>query len=307
MKRVEFETRDEWLAARRLGIGGSDIAAVLGMSPFASPYSLWAEKTGRQDGPDETEPMLWGRLLESAIAAEFARRTGLEVRDRGVMFVRADDPTARVTVDGLAAESDGGEPLGVVEVKVTGVVPWSEPPDHYQLQCQWAMFVCGLDHAWLVALHGGRHMRIHELSADVGLQAELYAAAKEFWRFVETDRPPPVDASPATTATLRDMYPGGFDEQVELESGVVTELRAIRTQIKALADRESELANRIKETMGDHETGTVDGVPAVRWSSFVTARIDTTALKAEQPEVAAAYTRHVPSRRFVVLKDTDDG
>lgn len=47
-------SREEWLAHRRNGIGGSDAAAVVGMSEYTSPYMLWCDKTGRSKETEET-------------------------------------------------------------------------------------------------------------------------------------------------------------------------------------------------------------------------------------------------------------
>src|SRR5215469_14323159 len=65
---------------RRTGIGGSDAAAALGLSPWQTPYDLWEQKTGRAPPIEQTEPMLWGHLLEDIVRREYARRTGLEAR-----------------------------------------------------------------------------------------------------------------------------------------------------------------------------------------------------------------------------------
>jgi putative phage-type endonuclease len=69
--------RDEWLEQRRHGIGGSDAAAALGLSPWKTPLSLYLEKTGDARPFRDNESMLWGRVLEPAIRAEYTRRTGI--------------------------------------------------------------------------------------------------------------------------------------------------------------------------------------------------------------------------------------
>ena len=79
---------DEWLKYRRKGIGGSDAAAVLGISPFMTARDLYYDKLGISAQSDEEN---WvakeiGHLLEPLVASIFERRTGLKVYQRKVMF-----------------------------------------------------------------------------------------------------------------------------------------------------------------------------------------------------------------------------
>ncbi|SOE81023.1 putative phage-type endonuclease [Caballeronia arationis] len=78
--------RDEWLAVRRTGIGGSDAAAAVGLNPYKSQLELWMEKTGRDDElekpdpNDTTHPIFWGTLLEPIVAAAYTQQTSNRVR-----------------------------------------------------------------------------------------------------------------------------------------------------------------------------------------------------------------------------------
>ena len=70
----------EWLQVRRSGIGGSDAAAALGLSPWKSPLELWEEKAmGKTQPRQENDAMIFGRLLEPIVREEFVRRTGYKV------------------------------------------------------------------------------------------------------------------------------------------------------------------------------------------------------------------------------------
>ena len=74
--------RTAWLAARRTGIGGSDISAILGLSPWRSPVHVWLDKTGQapDEPPANAEAMYWGKTLEDVVAREYAQRTGRRVQ-----------------------------------------------------------------------------------------------------------------------------------------------------------------------------------------------------------------------------------
>jgi predicted phage-related endonuclease len=81
---IRMDSRDEWLQWRSTGIGASDIAGILGISPWASAYSIWAQKSMNVhgDNPPNAEAMRWGTLLEDAILKETARR--LDIRPHSV-------------------------------------------------------------------------------------------------------------------------------------------------------------------------------------------------------------------------------
>ena len=65
--------RDQFLAGRKKGIGGSDVAAILGFSPYKSPYQLWLDKTGRSERKEsQNESAHFGNLLEDVVAKEFS-------------------------------------------------------------------------------------------------------------------------------------------------------------------------------------------------------------------------------------------
>ena len=79
-------TRGTWLEARRGSLGGSDAAAVLGLNPYASPYSVWAEKTGRVPDKPDNEAMRLGRDLEDYVAARWQEETGKKTRRVNAML-----------------------------------------------------------------------------------------------------------------------------------------------------------------------------------------------------------------------------
>lgn len=93
-------THDEWLLDRRKGIGGSDVATILGLNKWKSPYQLWLEKTGQIDlEHTESEPAYWGNVLEEVVAKEFQERTGKKVRRKNQVFEHPLHPFLRANID----------------------------------------------------------------------------------------------------------------------------------------------------------------------------------------------------------------
>ena len=221
--------RDDWLEWRRGGIGGSDIAGVLGISPWASAWSVWADKTGLLPPEPESEVMAAGRWLESAIGPWFTHETGLHVAGEQTRCTHEKNAHHRCTVDGFVVESEPFMPppaayindcaLGLVEIKVTGPGRrWAEVPAHYQAQGQWQMHVTGLERVWFAVLMG-RRLDIHELMRDQADIDYMVDKADVFWAdHVLAGTPPPTDGSDATLRALTAVYPDHVEGQaVELD------------------------------------------------------------------------------------------
>lgn len=281
----EFEYHsDEWFEARRRSLGASEVAAALGFSTFQSPYSLWAEKTGRisaQNRP-ETLAMRAGKLLEPVILDAFTDDTGLPVTHVGTAWRHPDIGWATATPDALAHEGGDSEPFGTVDAK-TAFAPWhdrgEEPdgryvPEQYQLQAHWQMFVTGLDHAWLALFAAGRRsFHTYPLERDERLIDVAVDAATQFWGYVERDEEPPVDAHEATKKALAQLHDPAEDVAVELSveaADALAELRQVRMRIAPLEERKKYLEAVVKAELERHgaAVGLVAGAEAVTWKTF---------------------------------------
>lgn len=169
--------RDEWLAARRRGLGGSDAAAVAGLNPYAGPWSVWADKVGLNVAEVEvSEPMRWGTLLEPVIAAEAAERFGLDVRPSPGLVAHRDRQWQLATPDGLVGDD------ALIEVKSVGARQedaWeSGPPDMYWTQGLHYCAVTGRATVHFVALVGGQRLVHHPVvytPADVDALVKITA------------------------------------------------------------------------------------------------------------------------------------
>ena len=266
--RVPYTDEADWLEKRRAGIGASQIAAALGLDPYTSQYSLWAEKTGELPPGDPSEPMLWGRRLEAAILDEWeSRNQPLQARERGSMFRHHYETWATCTTDGVAYEGD--DPLFPVQVK-TGFVGWDEIPDHVALQVNWEQYVTGLiEHpAKVVLLPASRKLLEYDHEYDVDLTVSVLAGIGEFRSWVERRVPPPVDASGSTAHALAQRFLGNVGEEVELEGvevQLVRDLLAAKESAKLAQERVGLLENRVKEAMGNAEVATFQGRTLATW------------------------------------------
>lgn len=298
-------SREEWLKWRKNGIGGSDVSALLGISKWKSALELWLDKTGQaEDLEADNEAMEWGRIMEPVIRSHFQTVTGKKVVEVKAIMQHTEYPFMLADIDGLT-EDDQGNPA-VLEIKTASEYKrseWEEDiPTYYQAQIQHYLCVSGLAKAYVAVLIGGNSFRLYEVDADWEVQAMLIAVEADFWNKVVTNTRPEMDGSDSAKELLDKAYKGGIKETVSLpdDARVYIEqyFEASVEEDNAKA-RKQEASNKIKELMGDHNKASC-GEHTVSWTPVSTERLDTKALKAEQPEIYAKYAKSSNSRRFSI-------
>lgn len=289
--------RDKWLAERKKGIGGSDVAAILGVSKWKSAYTLWAEKTGLIEAEDisDKEVVYWGNQLEDLVAKEFTSRTGKRVRRQG-MIRRKNMHFALADVDRLV---DGEN--SIVECKTTSAYnkeEWvdDELPDAYYVQVQWYMFVGDYEKCYICCLVGGNHYVYKEVPRnDEFINEQMVPAVMHFWSMVESNSAPAPDGSESSSETIKAVY--GTSEpglQIALPSeaeNLLKQLEDVKQTEKIVAQNKTEIENKLKNLLGTAEVGTI-GDKKVTWKTQAgSMRLDSKSLKAELPEVYAKYAK----------------
>jgi putative phage-type endonuclease len=296
------DVRTAWLEQRRTGIGGSDAAAVMGLSRWRTPLSVWLDKTGHGEAVTESEPMRWGTLLEPVIRQEYASKTGMAVGLPGLLR-HPDHEFIIGTPDGIA---DDGR---VVEIKTARSGDgWGEPnsdqvPEDYLIQCQHYMMVSGAALADVAVLIGGSDFRVYTIAADTELHAMMIDAEVAFWRRVVDRDPPPAisyqDALAMYGRTSKAKLAVADEAVIDALSG----LKAARRSRDELEAREEQLKATVMAAMGECDT-LVDagGTVLATWrASAAPKRLNAKALAAAHPDIHARFLEEgQPSRRFLL-------
>src|SRR5262245_5591120 len=203
--------RTSWLEARRQGLGGSDAAAVLGVSPYQTPLQLFADKLGLVDPGVESEEMRWGRLLEPLIATRYAEETErtLAPAEPYTIAVHPECDFIRATLDRVILQA-GDKPVPApLEMKTANAFradEWEEePPVHVQVQGQHQLLVTGSGWVSFAVLIGGNRFRWVDMERNDTFIALLAERLKAFWRRVQLNDPPPVTADDKDV--LAALYP----------------------------------------------------------------------------------------------------
>ena len=308
--------RTRWLETRRSGIGGSDAAAVLGLSPWSSPLSLWLDKVHGGDDARRSEAMRWGTVLEDAIAREMAREHGIRLGPCPGILAHPDRRHQLATIDRYGVDRDR-RPTSVVEVKTAdgfAAADWDEDgpaPDHVVIQVQHQLDVTGLDVGYVAALVGGNRPRWWEVPRDDELITDLRMAEDAFWHdHVLAGVPPEPIGHDADGDALAELYPGDPDRQVILDGPTRSDVESLRMLKAHIAEAKSAAElheQRIKAYLGDATEGLLpDGSTAITWRPSATTRLDSTALKASLPDVWAEYATTSEGRRLLVKKTKEN-
>ncbi|MCY1261613.1 putative phage-type endonuclease [compost metagenome] len=307
-------SREDWLSVRKTGIGGSDAAAAVGLNPYKSQLELWLEKTGRDadlpkpDPNDTTEAVYWGTLLEPIVAAAYTQQTGHRVRKVNAVL---QHPTIPFMLANLDREVVGAPNVQILECKTAGEFGarhWQNGvPEYVQLQVQHQLAVTGKLAADVAVLLCGQKLEVHRIERDDDLIVRLIPLEAQFWRYVETDTPPPGDGSDSADRALRCLYPkdsGGtvdFSEDREL-SAAFSDLVAIRAEIGAREQVAAKLKQTLQQAMGDASRALFGTGEVSFRRSKDSASTDLKRLQAEHPDLAQQYA--IPkagTRRFLIF------
>ena len=215
---VRKMTRSEWQEKRHFSVGGSEIAAALGLSRWRTPFDVWAEKTGHVTRKDEpTDAMRFGTLLEPVIRKEFARRNGLEVCECPFILAHKDYRFMTCNLDGYVKLPDGS--CAVLEIKTANTFAsddWANfgAPIEYVMQVQYYLAITQMKQAFLVVLLGSSDYRQVIIERDDEVIAVIIEKLKEFWEMVETNTPPPVRGM--DNNLLASLYPNSRPNVIAL-------------------------------------------------------------------------------------------
>lgn len=268
--------REQWLMERKSGVGGSDVAPILGLSPFKTAFEIWLDKTNtdlEQSPVDELERVQFGRLMEDIIAREYARREGVKVRRRHELVRHARYPWMIASPDRLIDGKRCGLECKNVDAMAFRLGDWGEPgtdqaPDEYVLQCQHYMIVLDYPVWHLAACVGGNRLVTFVIERDKELAEMLVEAEHTFWQCVEQRRQPDIDYAHRTTPdVLRRLYSGTNGETIYLGEDIA-HWHHVKEQADRIAKQYGDIStgarNHILEAMGSASIGMLPDGSAYR-------------------------------------------
>jgi len=309
----QVSDEEAWLNARTKGIGGSDIGAICGVSPFSSARQVYLTKTGQYSdaltfSDVAKERMHFGHMLEPIVADEYVRRTGAHLVQLNATMYHKDYPWALANIDRLIVD-DEGTPLGILECKTTGEYnneAWEsgELLMSYIYQLNWYLWILGLERGVFACLVGGNKFYYYDVFRnDELVQYVMFPAAKSFWfdNVLALKEP---EMQSADTEFANTTYNTVVkNSEIVLEDDVANELAATvvdaKAKIKAYTATMEEAQNRLKDRLKDVEIGYTKDF-TIKWSPRSQTRVDTDLLKVNFPDIYQQVLKRIDFRAMSI-------
>ncbi|MEM9994563.1 MAG: lambda-exonuclease family protein [Acinetobacter pittii] len=309
--------REKFLANRKKGIGGSDVAAILGFSPYKSPYQLWLDKTGRSEKSEQNESAHFGNLLEDVVAKEFSHRSGMKVqRVKQQLFLEAhpwaigniDRAVINPEISGNVRFKDGAlttdqllecKTASEYMSKLFGKQDTDQIPDYYLTQCLWYLLITGCQTIHLAVLIGGNKFRMYRIERDEDLIKSIFNQVKAFWfNHVLADVPPDPTCFDDVLHRWSKHVVGKQVEANLNQIKLAEELITVQQTKKDAEAREEAIKLEIATAMQDAEMMISRGSTICTYKAQSSTRIDTKVLKEKEPELFQKYSNTSSTRVF---------
>lgn len=268
--KIKTGSREEWLALRRNYIGGSDAAAVVGLSPFSSPYRVWAEKSGLIEGFGGNLATEVGSFLEEFVAGLFERETGKKVRRLNASIVNTNYPWAIADVDRVLVGTKEGLEIKTTSALATKKFKNGEFPTQYYCQCVHYLAVLGPEwKRWnLAVLIGNSDFRTFKIERDEDEIAALMKAEADLMERIKNGTPP--ETHDGDGSVMDSVFACDAEKSVDVSgiSDLLDEYTRLKADIDELEHRRSAIGTKIRGFLQDASSGESD-----RWS--VSYRVQT--------------------------------
>ncbi len=248
-------SEEDWLGYRRQGIGGSDVAAIMGVSPFATLRDLYNDKCGNPDviqTEDNWVAKEVGHRLEDLVAKIFAYKTGYKVFAVRKLFRHPFHSFMQANVDFFVELPDGS--IAILECKTTNYnskEKWNDGavPVNYEWQCRHYMAVMNLSCAYIACLYGNNENEFvyRRIDRDEVIEADMIEMEAHFWNEYVLGRiePPYTESGDLVLESIRRHY-GELDPTVDAVI-LPTSMAVKLEQYLDLAAQKSLLSQQIKE------------------------------------------------------------
>ena len=296
-------------------LGGSDIGAILGLSPFKSPLAVWMEKTGKEVKTVDSLPLRFGSFVEEFVANEYAKATGFALRHDESIYIHPDYSYMSAHIDRFV-HTDGLDQAAtkILECKTANPfsrAQWGEPgsdqiPLHYLTQVTWYLAITGIERADIAVLIGNTDFRIYTILRDPELENLVLEKAHHFWHeHVLKDIPPPAQTPEDCQLLFQRSDPSKTLEANAETLALLERLQTLHYQGNACDEEITALKTQIMAQMQDAEVLAHQGQVLATWKApKASYRLDAKRLETEERAIYEKYkVASQVSRRFV-LKDT---
>lgn len=286
---------------RQKYLGGSDVAAILGISPWKTPLDVYLDKTEGRQPEDASKKKIFARgvRLEPYILQMLEEETTIRIKHRGNRYQDADYGFLAAEID---AEAETGENIEVKSVHQFGSKAWGEQgtdaiPVYYTAQAMHGMMITGAKQTIFPVLIGLDDFRIYNVERDEETIVAIRQKELAFWEMIQNKTPPPVTA----VSDIMRMFERDTGSSIEATDEIMVafkELKRYKAERKMLDDDIDTVEERIKLYMMGNSALTFGGRPVATWKSQDANRLDLERFRSEQPALAASFMKTTTSRVF---------
>lgn len=301
--------RQQWLALRRGGLGGSDVAAVLGLSPYRTALDVYLEKTGEKQPVTDNPRMQAGRLLEDTVANWWALQHNARIRRDHKIRIHPRHHCLFGNIDRLIVSGNDKRGPGVLEVKTTsGYVykQWQEsglPPDTH---CQIMHYLNVTGHRWgrVAILVDGYDLHDIAVGYDSAFIRQMTEKLLDFWHNNVCKHQPP---QPVNENDLKQLWPkADADKIIQADAATlqtIDKLVDVTARLADLSDAKKELELQIKLLLKDATVLAAGNTTLATWKqNRDSAKFDIHKFRTEHPALYENYTETSPGSRRFLLK-----
>jgi putative phage-type endonuclease len=249
--------------SRRIGLGGSDIGAVMGLNPYKTAHQVYLEKVeGYTEDLSENEAVRRGIIFEQPTADLYTSITGKEVYCSGT-FTHKEYPFLIANPDRIIPTENRG-----LEIKTVGYSSknqWGASgtqliPEHYYMQIAHYMFVLDYQYWDVAALFPNYEVGIYSFERNHDIDKIILECGEQFWKgHVEMKTPPPIDfTNPNAKDMLKSMYKSIEQETVILDEELLADcatLKVAKTNLVMWESTRKEAEAKILNAMKNATVG----------------------------------------------------
>ncbi len=294
---------------RQKYLGSSDVAGILGISPWKTPLDVYLDKI--QPRVEESDParlrvLTRGKLMEPYVTDILSQETGVCIVARGNRYIDPELPFIAAEIDAECVANGDAQTLINIEIKTVspfkarewGEQQTDEIPVHYTAQVMHQLMVTRRDTCMLGVLIGGDDFRVYRVERDDEIIAAIRAREVEFWQRVQEQNPP----EPTSVSDIARLY-GTKDSGAAIEANDQIEtsyfaMRSIDEDLKRLTKAYEEHKEHLQLYMADASILTLRGSSIATWKEQSSTRFDQKAFGAAHPDLLEQFKKSSTSRVF---------
>ncbi len=289
------------IADRTKFLGGSDTAAILGISPWKTPLEVFLDKIQPRVEVDPAKQKIFqrGKRMEPYVIDMLAEETGLEIIGRNNRYIDTELPFLAAEID---AEAASGENIEIKTVSPFKAQEWGEEqtdevPVHYTAQAMHGLMVTGKAVCIFGVLIGADDFRVYRVERDDETIAAIREKEIEFWERIKTRTPPPM----TSVSDVLLMFGKDSGSSIEADGKTIEQynmLRDLKYRAKEIGVQIEEVESAIKMYMQDNAALTIDGNPIATWKTQNPKRFNQGKFARAFPDLFEQFKEESPCRIF---------